>query len=95
MGNSKDHQSMLRNSQHYEIDWQDAEEISVWRKRAIIGFCFTYYNEDGSQYTGYKTLYCHRKEFENRIAFFKEKLPTTPYRECKLDVESHFAFSVD
>lgn len=95
MGTSKNYRSMVRDDQHYEIDWKNAEEIAVWRQRAVIGLRFTYHNEDGFSYQAYKTLYCHRKELETRIAFIREKLPNTPYRECKLDVDSDGAFAVD
>ncbi|MCC5883929.1 MAG: hypothetical protein JJU25_15010, partial [Halomonas sp.] len=86
MGTSKNYRSMVRDDQHYEIDWKDAEEIAVWRERSVIGLRFTYHNEDGFSYQAYKTLYCHKKELDERIDFLREKLPNTPYRECKLDV---------
>lgn len=95
MGTSKNYRSMVRDDQHYEIDWKNAEEIAVWRERAVIGLRFTYHNEDGFSYQAYKTLYCHKKEIDKRIEFFREKLPNTPYRECKLDVDSDGAFAVD
>src|SRR5690554_7414048 len=95
MGNSKNYRSMVRDDQHDEIDWKNAEEIAVWRQRAVIGLRFTYHNEDGFSYQAYKTLYCHKKELDARIAFLRETLPSTPYRECKLDVDSDGAFAVE
>lgn len=95
MGTSKNYRSMVRDDQHYEIDWKNAEEIAVWRERAVIGLRFTYHNEDGFSYQAYKTLYCHKKELDERIEFIREKLPNTPYRECKLDVDSDGAFAVN
>ena len=95
MGNSKNYRSMVRDDQHDEIDWKNAEEIAVWRQRAVIGLRFTYHNEDGFSYQAYKTLYCHKQELDARIAFLREALPSTPYRECKLDVDSDGAFAVE
>ncbi len=96
MGTSKNYQSMVRDDQYHEIDWKNAEEIAVWRQRAVIGLRFTYHDsEDGSSYLAYKTLYCHKQDLDKSIAFIREKLPKTPYRECKLDVDSDGAFAVD
>ncbi|MCE8010380.1 hypothetical protein HBJ58_02760 [Halomonas desiderata] len=95
MGTSKNYRSTVRDDQHYEIDWKNAEEIAVWRERAVIGLRFTYHNEAGDSYQAYKTLYCHKDELDKRIAFLREKLPSTPYRECKLEVDSDGAFVVD
>src|SRR5690554_2362878 len=95
MGNSKNYRSMVRDDQHDEIDWKNAEEIAVWRQRAVIGLRFTYHNEDGFSYQAYKTLYCHKKELDARTAFLRAALPDTPYRECKLDVDSHYAFAAE
>ncbi|SBR49387.1 MULTISPECIES: hypothetical protein [unclassified Halomonas] len=91
MGNSKDYQSMVRNEEYHEIDWPNAEDIAVWRKRCLIGLRFTWYNEDGSHYSVYSKVYCHKKDFEKCLDIFKQRLPNTPYREGKLVVHSHFA----
>ncbi|QNI02741.1 hypothetical protein HXW73_07210 [Halomonas sp. SH5A2] len=91
MGNSKDYQSMVRNEEYHEIDWPNAEDIAVWRKRYLIGLRFTWYNEDGSHYSVYSKVYCRKKDFEECLDIFKQRLPNTPYREGKLVVHSHFA----
>lgn len=91
MGNSKDYQSMVRNEEYYEIDWPNAEDIAVWRKRCLIGLRFTWYNEDGSHYSVYSKVYCRKQDFEKCLDIFKQRLPNTPYREGKLIVHSHFA----
>ncbi|KPQ25450.1 MAG: hypothetical protein HLUCCA13_05335 [Halomonas sp. HL-48] len=91
MGNSKGYQSMVRNEEYHEIDWPNAEDIAVWRKRCLIGLRFTWYNEDGSHYSVYSKVYCHKKDFEKCLDIFKQRLPNTPYREGKLVVHSHFA----
>ncbi|QPL44647.1 hypothetical protein IT895_10455 [Halomonas sp. A40-4] len=91
MGNSKDYQSMVRNEEYHEIDWPNTEDIAVWRKRRLIGLRFTWNNEDGSHYSVYSKVYCHKKDFEKCLDIFKQRLPDTPYREGKLVVHSHFA----
>ncbi|MGY2463705.1 hypothetical protein [Vreelandella sulfidaeris] len=91
MGNSKDYQTMVRNEEYYEIDWPNAEDIAVWRKRCLIGLRFTWYNEDDSSYSVYSKVYCCKKDFEKCLDIFKTRLPNTPYREGKLVVHSHFA----
>ena len=91
MGNSKGYQSMVRDEDYHVIDWPNAEDIAVWRKRNLIGLRFTWYNEDGSHYSVYSKVYCHHQDFEVCLAFFRKRLPDTPYREGKLIVHSHFA----
>ncbi len=91
MGNSKSYQSMVRNEEYHEIDWPNAEDIAVWRKRNLIGLRFTWYNEDGSHYSVYSKVYCRNQDFDKCLEFFKRRLPDTPYREGKLVVHSHFA----
>lgn len=91
MGNSKGYQSMVRSEECHEIDWPNAEDIAVWRKRGLIGLRFTWYNEDGSHYSVYSKIYCRNQDFEKCLAFFRKHLPNTPYREGKLVVHSHFA----
>lgn len=91
MGNSKGYQSMVRNEEYHEIDWPNAEDIAVWRKRNLIGLRFTWYNEDGSHYSVYSKVYCRNQDFDKCLEFFRQRLPNTPYREGRLVVHSHFA----
>lgn len=91
MGNSKGYQSMVRSEEYHEIDWPNAEDIAVWRKRGLIGLRFTWYNEDGSHYSVYSKVYCRTQDFDKCLAFFRQHLSNTPYREGKLVVHSHFA----
>ncbi|MBZ5489246.1 hypothetical protein HW452_17130 [Halomonas aquamarina] len=91
MGNSKGYQSMVRNEEYHEIDWPNAEDIAVWRRRNLIGLRFTWYNEDGSHYSVYSKIYCRNQEFDKCLAFFRQRLPDTTYREGRLVVHSHFA----
>ncbi|HDZ49443.1 hypothetical protein LCGC14_0265700 [marine sediment metagenome] len=91
MGNSKGYQSMVRDEDYHVIDWPNAEDIAVWRKRNLIGLRFTWYNEDGSHYSVYSKVYCRHQDFEECLSFFRKRLPDTPYREGKLIVHSHFA----
>ncbi|MCE8010378.1 hypothetical protein HBJ58_02770 [Halomonas desiderata] len=91
MGTSKNYRTLVRDDQHYEIDWKNTEEIAVWRKRRLIGLRFTWYNDDGSHYSVYSKVYFRKHDFEKCVDFFRERLPQTPYREERLVVHSHFA----
>lgn len=94
-GTSKKYQSMVRDDQHYEIDWPNAEDIAVWRDRAVIGLRSTWRNEDGSKYSAYQTIFCHKKDLESSVKFFRERLSHVPYQENKLEIHQDVAFLTD
>lgn len=88
MGSSKGYQEMARGSYHEEIDWTKTEQIKVWRKRSIIALTYQWkpFKRNSSYRPRTHLIYCLPEELEERVQFFKERLPDAEFEEGKVDI---------
>ncbi len=72
--------------------WTDFTKMIVFRRRAIIGLDFTYFNPMADEGKGRmidtdRLLYCRRAQLDDLIAIIREHLPeSTPYEEAYIPI---------
>lgn len=72
--------------------WTDFTKMTVFRRRAIVGLDFTYFNPMADEGKGRmidtdRLLYCRRAQLDDLIAIIREHLPeSTPYEEAYIPI---------
>src|SRR5690554_5106992 len=72
--------------------WTDFTKMIVFRRRAIIGLDFTYFNPMADEGKGRmidtdRLLYCRKAQLDDLIAIIREHLPeSTPYEEAYIPI---------
>ena len=92
MGTSSQFREMHERYRHKVQPWSDFTKMTVFRRRAIIGLDFTYFNPMADEGKGRmidtdRLLYCRKAQLDDLIAIIREHLPeSTPYEEAYIPI---------
>src|SRR5690554_3987033 len=92
MGTSSQFREMHERFHQGFHPWTDFTKMTVFRRRAIIGLDFTYFNPMADEGKGRmidtdRLLYCRRAQLDELIAIIREHLPeSTAYEEAYIPI---------
>ena len=91
MATSSQFRKMHETYHHIVQPWNAFTEVTVFRRRAIIGLHFEWYNPEsdggGRMIPWEELLYCPKAQLDELIELIREQLPeSTPYKEAYIPI---------
>ena len=91
MGTSSQFRKMHESYHHIVHSWDEFNKVTVFRRRAIIGLGFTYYNPEAEiedkMIRSIRKIYCRKAHYNELINLIRAQLPeNTPYEEAYIQI---------
>ena len=91
MGTSSQFRKMHESYHHIVHSWDEFNKVTVFRRRAIIGLGFTYYNPEAEiedkMIRSTRKIYCRKAHYNELINLIRARLAeNTPYEEAYIQI---------